>query len=214
MNPASINGAIEIQMLDKPIVSFRIFDHPRNWQAMMRWIWEHGNDFAAKSIPLLNSGWLKFLGHCSRRQRCDGSLERQIQCFHKRREKEPIYDRVMNLLNLFPVFEPLLSVDRSSNFQVKTGFKEWHILFKVRASPGFKRTLCLIHIQNSPFRRCLLRIEPGYSEGVVFVRSFDRLIKIFPMNRGYRVWRAFIEFIWNLGNQHHISTSERQGNYP
>ena len=60
--PTSFEGIIDIRVLNKPFVYISMFNKPRNWQAMLHWLWEHGDRREiARSIPQLDPQRLRAL---------------------------------------------------------------------------------------------------------------------------------------------------------
>ena len=39
----SVEGVIDVHVLNKPFISVLMFDKPRNWQAILEWLWDYGN---------------------------------------------------------------------------------------------------------------------------------------------------------------------------
>ena len=62
INSTSVERVIDVYVLKKPFILITMIDKPQNWQAMLRWLWEHGDEREiARSIPQLDPRRLRAL---------------------------------------------------------------------------------------------------------------------------------------------------------
>ena len=142
----SIEGVIDIHVLKKPFISFSMFDKPRNWQAMLHWLWEHGdNRQIARSIPQLDPQTLRALVDEkdsemeSGQMNIDGLTDIQVQneelsirSARKALAKGDIGEGIYEMLLAFQIFEPSLHQGKPSHLHTGVGLQKWHISFRVR----------------------------------------------------------------------------------
>jgi len=114
---------------NRPMVSFLIFDQPHNWQAMLEWLWEYGEKFhGARSITPLDPQKLSALACQSIDSNGDDAIfHEKLRSFQGHAKR--ISEGVLDLLSAFPNIDPLLSIDKSSQFHDEAGHEKWHIKF-------------------------------------------------------------------------------------
>ena len=142
----SVEGVIDVRVLNKPFISFSMFDKPRNWQAMLQWLWEHGDKREiARSIPQLDPQRLRALVDGkdsemeSNQMNTDGLTDSQVQhedfsirIARKALAMEDIGKGLYEMLLAFQIFEPSLHQGRSSDSHAGVEHQRWHISFLVR----------------------------------------------------------------------------------
>ena len=123
-----------------------MFDKPQNWQAMLQWLWEHGDKREiARSIPQLDPQILRALvdekdsGMESDQMNIDGLTKSQgqnedssIRIARKAFAMGDIAVAIYEALVAFLIFKPSLHQDTPCHSDGNMGHQEWHISFQVR----------------------------------------------------------------------------------
>ena len=139
-------GVIEIRVLNKPFLSFQMFDEPQNWQAMLQWLWEHGDERElARSIPQLDPRIMRALvdRNYSARESSQMDIENltesqmrddtsSIRTARKALMTGDIGRGMYKLLVAFQIFEPSLYRDKSPTRHANMEHTDWYIIFLVR----------------------------------------------------------------------------------
>ena len=121
-------------MKNKLFVCFKIFDHPRNWQALLKWLWEYGDQREiARSIPQLDPQKLNKIfgdpgsdrGRLLQGGSSVGGTEGLVQM-------DCLNQELLRLLNTFDdIFKPRIKLDKSAESDHETAWQKWDIVFQV-----------------------------------------------------------------------------------
>ena len=161
----SVEGVIDVRVLNKPFLSFSMFDKPRNWQAMLQWLWEHGDKREiARSIPQLDPQTLRALvderdneieinqmstDEFTKSQGQDDDLS--IRMARKAFAMGDIAVGIYEALAAFPIFKPSLHQDTPSHSHSDMRHQKWHISFQVRnLGPSLAAGRTAEHLLRSP----------------------------------------------------------------
>lgn len=156
---SSVKGVITIRVLSKPFLSICMFGNPQNWQAMLQWLWEHGDKREiARSIPSLDPQKMRTLveskssGNLSDQMDVGGLTEIRLEddgssiCAARRALAMGVTAEGMcQLLLTFNIFEPCL--EKSSHRSADVGHKSWDIVFLVRGLGQSLRQASLLIIR-------------------------------------------------------------------
>ena len=116
------------------MVSFQLFDRPQNWQAMVEWLWEYGDQFEiARSIPQLDPQRLGKIFGTSKNDDGNYAMGETLICAARGIvPEECIGDELLRLFNAFgDVFKPRIKLNKSPVRDQETEWQRWDIAFQV-----------------------------------------------------------------------------------